>query len=831
MKKIIGSLSVVVLILSSIIFPQNIPSNIPRGAAGQIGALSGPGSISGKIVDSITQKAIDYASVALYKDNSSKPVNGTITDSDGKFQISKVPLGKYKLKITFMGFNNKSVDSVLITGKNSSIELGVIPISQKSMQLQGVEITGQKGPVEFQVDKMVVNVEKTLPSAGGSVLDVLKNTPSVSVDMDGNVSLRGNGNITFLLDGRPSGMVNPKMLEQIPASALENIEIVTNPSAKYDADGTAGIINFIMKKQKEMNWNGLFQANAGTKDNYGSSVNLNFKKDNYNFYGSYDNRYTTRLGNGVTDRWTEITGIRNDIHQDIDQTYRTYSHNFKLGMDYSFNDFNSITTSFLYNTGKGRRNAVLQNTSTSSLGEPLESYTTNNHGDSRGESFDYLLNYKKTFEQKGKEWTVDFYYTRSNNIEDNDRIVNYSPNMLSSAGNPWDENSCSSNGNKLFSLKTDYVIPLEEAGKIETGYKGIYRKRDINYNVSNYNSFTNVWINDINQSNVFDYEEQIHAAYVMYSNKLGGFKYQAGLRLEEALTKSWLENTGTEYKKDYFSPIPTLHLSQEVAEGQELKLSYSRRLNRPQMQLINPFLKNIDQQMQFQGNPYLKPEYTDSYEFGYAYVFNASSIFTNLFYKQVNDNISQITELRSNNMTVQTFSNVSKLISYGIELNGYSQLFKWWTINGGVSYYASKYDGSFAGSPSNRINDVWNARIMTMISLGWDLDFQFNGFYMSRNLTPQGKMKEMVFTDISLKKSLFEKKLSISLRVSDPFKLVKFRNEVFGQDFYYNINFTPVSQIFTLSVSYSMNNFKKIFERKPEEDSGAREYEDNGQQR
>ena len=194
----------------------------------------------------------------------------------------------YKLKITFMGYNNKTIDSVLLNEKYLTADVGTIILSQKSLQLKGVEVTGQKGPIEFQVDKMVVNVEKTLPSAGGSVLDVLKNTPSVSVDMDGNVSLRGNGNVTFLLDGKPSGMINPKMLEQIPASVIENIEIVTNPSAKYDADGTAGIINFIMKKQKEMNWNGLIQANAGTKDNYGSSVNLNFKQDKVNFYGTYD---------------------------------------------------------------------------------------------------------------------------------------------------------------------------------------------------------------------------------------------------------------------------------------------------------------------------------------------------------------------------------------------------------------------------------------------------------------------------------------------------------------------------------------------------------------
>lgn len=824
-------LTVLFFSISINILPQGMPMNASRGQGGNPGAFSGPGSITGTIIDSATQKKIDYASVAIYKDNGTKPLNGGITNSEGVFTISKIPLGTYKLKITFMGYNNKVIDSVRLTEKNPGINVGTILLGQKSMLLKGVEVTGQKGPIEFQVDKMVVSVEKTLPSAGGTVLDVLKNTPSVSVDMDGNVSLRGNGNITFLLDGKPSGMINPKMLEQIPASVLENIEIVTNPSAKYDADGTAGIINFIMKKQKEMNWNGLIQANMGTKDNYGSSINLNFKQNDLNFYGTYDNRFTNRPFDGTTSRWTEFASGKNYIDQNVSHKNRSYSHNFKLGMDYSFDNFNSVTTSVLYNTGKGKRTSLLKNVSSDHAGSYFDRYNTDNDDETRGESFDYVLNYKRTFSQPGKEWTGDFYYTRSSNVEDNTREVDYDLINGNTVQKSLFHDTYSANANRLFSFKTDFVLPLDEAGKFETGYKGIYRKRNINFNVVDLDIPSGNWINDLNQSNVFEYEEQIHAAYAMYSNKLGGFKYQLGLRLEEAITKSFLDNTKTEYKKDYFSPIPTVHISQEITEGNELKLSYSRRLNRPQMQLLNPFVKSIDMQNAFQGNPYLKPEYSDSYEFGYSYIHNSSSVFTNLFYRQVNDNINQVTELRDNNTTVQTFRNIAKLKSYGVEVNGYTQLARWWTVNGGVSYYASKFEGDYPGSASNGVNDVWNARLMTMVSLGWDVDFQLNGFYMSRNLTPQGKMKEMIFTDVSLKKSFFEKKLSVSLRVSDPLNLIKFRNETFGQNFYYNIDVKPVSQVFTLSISYTLNNFKRMLERKPEEDSGAREYEDNGQQR
>jgi len=796
------------------------------GAGKKEGAQNSPGSVTGTIVDSLSGKKIGYASIGVYKENSNKTVSGVIANADGEFLISNLPHGKYKMKITFMGYNAKNIDSIIISDKTPSASLGLIGIGQKSLQIQGVEVTASRNPIEIQVDKMVVSVEKTLPAAGGSVIDVLKNTPSVSVDVDNNVSLRGNSNITFLLDGKPSGSISASMLEQIPASAIENIEIVTNPSAKYDADGSAGIINLVMKKHKEMNWNGMLQANAGTKDNYGSSVNFNYKKDDFNIYGSYDDRFNHRSMSGNIYRETNSSAGTSYLEQQMSNDFHGSSHNFKTGIDYSFDDKNSISASVLYNTGK-RNNSQNQNADAlDSVQNLVSNYVTKNRGNNNGESFDYLLSYKKVFTKPGHELTSDLYYTRSTHDEDNSRNITYS-----NLADPALQNTYSANANKLFSFKADYVQPFSESDKFEAGYKVILRNRDINYNVFDYNYTVNDWINDLTQSNAFLYKEQIHAAYVMYSGAYAKLKYQVGLRLEEALTKSVLNTEGNEREKDYFSPIPTIHFSQELADGHELKLSYSRRLNRPQMQLINPFIRYNDPQNAFVGNPYLKPEYTDSYEFGYNYFHNSSSIFTNLFFKQVNDNINSISKLIDNNVTLNSYSNIDKQISYGVEVNGFHQLLKWWSINGGVSYYASKFEGDFPGAYSSKTSDLWNARLMTIISFGWDVDFQFNGFYASKNITPQGETKSMFFSDVALKKSLLDKKMSISLRVSDPFKSIKFRNETYGTNFYNSVDFRPSSQIFSLSVTYNLNNFKNIFDKKPDEDNGTREYEDNGQQR
>ena len=379
------------------------------------------------------------------------------------------------------------------------------------------------------------------------------------------------------------------------------------------------------------------------------------------------------------------------------------------------------------------------------------------------------------------------------------------------------ERTFSDNKNKLISIKADYITPYGETGKFEMGEKSIFRIRNIDYKVEGFDYDINNWINDTTQSNDFEYDEQIHAAYAMYSDNISKFKYQIGIRLEQAITRSEQKTQNSEYKKNYFSAIPTIHLSQEIAEGQELKLSYSRRLNRPPVQMINPFIRYMDPLNAWAGNPYLKPEYTDSYEFGHNLIVGKSSLFSNIFYRKIHDNINQLTELRENNVTVSTFRNVSEVQSYGIEFNGFTQLFDWWSLNGGYSFYGTKFDPNTTGLTNTNTSSIWNARLTSMINLGWSTDLQFNFFYMSSNITPQSKSKGMFFSDLGLKKTLFDNKLSVSFRVSDVFNAMRFRNETNGNNFYSFVNFKPNSQVFTISIQYNINNFMPKFERRNED--------------
>ncbi|MGE5456839.1 MAG: TonB-dependent receptor domain-containing protein [Methanococcaceae archaeon] len=819
-----GTFLIITLLFSQIIFSQNFQ----RGN----GQFNTPGLISGVILDSISLKPVEYATVSVLKSDDSKVITGGITDEKGKFSIDKVPFGNMKLKITFMGYNTLTIDSVKVAPQKFIVDLGIVKIGQKSVQLKGVEITDHKGAIEFAIDKMVVNVEKTLPAAGGSVIDVLKNTPSVSVDMDNNISLRGNTNLTILIDGHPSGVTDSKMLEQMPASVIDKIEVVTNPSAKYDADGTAGIINLIMKKQQEMNWNGMVQANSGTRDNYGSSVSLNFKQNKWNIYGSYDNRFYNRGMNGVTDRWTTLSSGTTGMHQEMNGAFSGFSHNVKLGADYDADDKNSFSTNLLFNFGKGRsRNTIANINDALAVGNTITGYSAKNHSESKGQSLDYTLFYKRKFEKPGEELTADFYFSRSLNSDSSARATDYTYQLVNPDDKTWLQNTYSDNSTRVITFKTDFVSPVGEGGKFESGYKGIFRQRNLNYNVENYDYGVSNWVNDINQSNDFQYNEQIHAAYVMYSDNISKFKYQLGLRLEDALTRSLQQTMSNEYRKDYFSVIPTVHLSQELSQGQELKLSYSRRLNRPPLQMINPFIRYMDPQNAWAGNPYLKPEYTDSYEFGHNMITNFLSLFSTVFYRQVHDNINQFTELSGSNVTVSTFRNIAKVTSYGIELNGFTSLFKWWTLNGGYSYYGTKFDPNTPGLSNTSTSRVWNARVASTMNIGWDMDFQFNCFYMSNNVTPQGTSKGVLFSNLELKKSLLDRKLSISFRISDVFNAMRWRNETIGSNFYSVNNFKPQSQIFTLSFQYNINNYKPVQDRRPGDDNGSGEYENMGQTR
>ena len=797
---------VVILLLSSfVLFAQQ--------GSGRMQKPQGSGVVTGVVIDSIANHGVEYATVALLATEGEKVVTGNISNESGAFTIENIPTGSYKVRVTLMGYGTKTIEDIKITNQQLRVNLGNILISSTSVMMEGAEITAQRDQIQFQVDKTVVNVDKMNTPAGGSAIDILRNTPSVTVDMDNNVSLRGNEGVQILIDGRPSGISATRLLEQLPASAIERIEIVTNPSARYDAEGTAGVINIILKKSDAVNFNGMIMANIGTRDNYSSSVSTNYRQNGWNLYANYDNRFFSRIGTGFSERTNLLTTGTQFLDEDRDFRWKGTSHNVKVGVDYTYERFHNFATSLTYNVGENSRtsntktltylNSVLGSNQLSKSAFNDDSY-----------NLEFTLGYKKTFEIKDKEFKIDFYVSKDEDDEfTNRRADNYDPITNAFLGQVDVVNTDNIEPTFNTTLDISYVLPFSDDEKIEMGYKGTYRDRENDYTETNLQ--TSAVLKDD-----FVYKHLVNAAYGLYQSKLGGFKYQLGLRVEQSNSEGIQRVGNIKNTQDYIDFFPTVNFSQELAEGNELRVSYSRRINRPRMQSINPFIRYMNPTQAMIGNPNIKPEYINSYEISYGLFLDRASLIATSFYREINDQINRVSYIDNTGITFNTFDNIQKQKTYGFELSGTYVPFTFLNFNGGASYFKSEYEGTVSGGSRNSGGDAWFTRLSTTVRLPYDFDIQINTNFASAMISPQGTTKGRVFSDIGIKKTLFDKALTLSLRATDPFQTMQFRSESFGTNFTSITEMKPQFNSFTLSLTYNLNNFRKKQER-PRDDNGG----------
>ncbi len=760
------------------------------------------GTITGKVIDSQTNDPIEYANITIYKLKDSQLVNGAVTNSDGKFTIEKVMPGKYSAKISFMGYTNASIDSFIITPKNQNIDLGTIKLAPKSVATQEVVVTGQKDMITNNLDKKVVNVDANIASAGGSALDVMQNVPSVTVDADGTVALRGNTNVTFLIDGKPSGLAgisSSDVLTQIPASSIESIEVVTNPSAKYDPEGTAGIINLVLKKKTNLGINGIVSLNAGTGDRYNTSLSLNYRHSDFNFYSSYDTRFSQMIGEGITNRLTNYDGVNSIINQLSNNNMKNHMHNVSVGTDYFLNDNNTFGFLFRYRNMSMDNNSVLDNQTFNAADTLTRQYSRGSVNDRSVKGTEYDLNYKRTFDKQGHEIVADINYSdHSAEINGDIDQQEYGTSL------PALQKSLGDNTNKMLTLQLDYVNSLGDFGKFEAGYKSSFKNLTSNQDYYDFSHAQNSWIDNLSQKNRFGYKEQIHAVYGIYSNIILGIQYQLGLRTEQAYTNISQALNNSSYNNNYFSLYPTIHLKSELSTGQEISLSYSRRIDRPNNRELNPLVDYSDSTNIVVGNPYLKPQYINSYEFGHSIFFGKISLSSTLFYRQTDDVINMVTTIEKPGVTKTTFQNLSKSMNYGLELIGNVPFFEWWRLNTNFSFFRAE----FKGPDISNNNYTWMTRINSNFFLGKDFFIQLIANYNAPTIMAQGKMKEQYSADIALKKDFLDGKLSLNFRVSDIFKSRKFDNETFGTGFTSVSHRTMNSRAAYFGISYKLNNYK-----------------------
>lgn len=802
-----------------------------------MGNLNINGKITGKLIDEQSGKPIEYGNIVLYRFRDSSMATGTISNSQGNFVLDNVNVGRYFIKISFIGFETRVIDSVLVTPRNPEVDLGVIKLSPAVVKLGDVVVQGEKELIINNLDKKVINVEKDLTNVGGSALDVMQNIPSVTVDADGNVALRGSTNIRLLLDGKPTNMEGVStydILSQIPASQIEQIELITNPSVRYDPEGTAGIINIVLKKRKDAGINGIITLNAGTGDKYNTSFNINYKLDGVNVYAGYDGRINRFNSSGTNIRVSSISTTSPFLNQTQSGLNKMNSHNFTLGADYNLDDFNSFSSSLKYRNNTFDNNSS-NNDLTYNASNILESeMIRSNTGDRTFNSLNFSFGYKRTFEEKGREFTADFLYSnfKMNRLEDAEQWNNV---YLPSTSYVHSLRRLSGEGkNDMYIAQTNYIHPFKSGIRLETGFQATIRKVNTYSDYFNYDFANQVFVDNLALKNYFEYDEQIYALYGIFSHQLFGIKYQFGLRGEQVYTKSNLPLTNQSFKKDYTSLYPSIHISYEFLPMNEVQLSYSRRVDRPNNRQLNPVVDYSDSLNVFAGNPYLDPQYTNSYELNLNNALGFVFLNTSIFYRTTNGVISSLTTLQPNGVLYTTFANVAKSENYGVEFIWTQPVAKWWRLVANFSYFKTKVDGQGILNV-NQDATSWMTRIMSSF-IFWDktqlqIVFNYNsptitmggmfgggfggggGRYGGSTIIAQGKMYEMYGLDLALRKDFLNDKLSVTLRLSDVFNTRKFGGEVNGETFTSKFNRKMDTRVLFLGISYKFNNYKEKRDR------------------
>lgn len=810
------------LLLSAIMIQAQQPGRHP-------GNMPKIGTITGKVIDAESEKPVEYANLVLYSGKDSSMVNGTITKADGSFLLDKLPYGKFYLEANFIGFNKKSISNIVIKPQQKDIHIGTITLSPATQMLDAVEVKAEKQDIEYMIDKKVVNVSKDINSTGGTAVDVLENTPSVQTDIEGNVSLRGSSNFKVLIDGRPSVLDGNDALQQIPSNAIDKIEIITNPSAKYDPEGVGGIINVIMKKNQNSGVNGIIDLSVGTGDKYSGNLLLNYRMGKFNIFGGIDYMDRTYYGenNSFSKRMRSDTTLFQVI--DADRNFHRTGYKAKAGFDYNFDDKNTISLSGEYGERKFGMNLDAET-------HEYNKYERNDYSikeskfEVTGDFFTSNLHYEHKFNQQGHKLSSSAYYSEWNPNRAN-KLEQYITNQAYeiTGNNSYKERSEEVGGRSDLRFKLDYERPFSKHSKLEAGYYGRIRGRLADYQKEYYNNSNDEWVVADSLTNVTDYSHLVQAVYGLYSNNFAGFDYQLGLRGEYTDRLIEQKVTDKKYSVERLDYFPTVHLSKELPLKQQVQASYSRRIRRPRGWYLNPYPTYLDELNYRVGNPGLEPEFIDSYELNYMKRFKQSFVTVEGYYRQKNNRIERVTILDENNVAKHTFANINKDYTIGVEFMGNLNFTKWYNLTASANLYNYNIVGGgelTANEDETKTTNTWDGRVNNTFKFKTGTRLQLQGFYMGPSITSQGDREGFFATNIAVRQDMLKKKLSITLRARDILQTMK-HEFVIDQPYLYTENeFNREAPVFMISVSYKINNYKN--HRNKRNGSDEMEFEGEG---
>lgn len=750
------------------------------------------GKITGSLIDAESNEPLAFASVVLRDPVKNKDVNGTITDENGDFKLTDIPVGKYELLISFVGYDLKKQE-VELSPKKPDLSLSTISMKGNIAQLEEVVVQGERELIENKIDKIVYNAERDVANSGGDATDVLRRAPLLSVDLEGNVSLRGSQNIQILVNGKPSTMfaTNPgDALKVIPADQIKSVEVITSPSAKYDGEGTAGIINIITKKNNVQGIAGNLDLSVGTRSNR-AVLGLNGGAGRFGFNASGSTFYSWPQTGGTVfrreDRESDQVSLLNEVGDSRSNRLGFFG---TAGAFYDFNAYHGLSTSFRLRGFNSKSDGTTSTTIDDNINNINQEFRRRTDNESFRNGFELSLDYIIKFPEQ-KERELSFSYKIDGNNDDQELVL-LQEDLVGNDLNLFINELNNNDGiNRENTFQADYVHPVGKKMKVETGFKGVLRHVESGFRVDTLNLGTGNYDIDANRTDLLDYDQDVLAGYVSGNTKLGKkMGLIAGIRYERTDIQGDLEvQEGQDFRNDYDNWLPSIIFSYQLSKTSTAKASYNRRIQRPSLQFINPYQQINNSRNISQGNPELDPELTDNYEISYSTFAKGSSINASVYYRHTTDVIESFTEINEDNISVSTFFNVGERNSVGLNLFTSTTLFKTWTVRGGVDVFTYDASGVVNGVAVSNNAVLWNGNLNSNIKLkkGWIIDMF--GFYRARRQTLQGFNPSFSIFSMGIKKPIWDDKGSIGIRIVEPF----FENKVFASEIE-GTNFTQFSE-------------------------------------
>ncbi len=777
--------------------------------------------VAGKIMDAVTKKPVPYASVALYKLSDSTIVSGNISREDGSFFI-KAGNGQYYIVVNFMGYELYYSNKIVINSNSKIAKAGMIKLKHSNADLKGVEIVASQSYVEYKIDRKIVNVSSQLGVAGGSAVIALENVPSITVSIDGDVQLRGSSNFTVLINGKPSPLSGTEALEQIPSSAIKNIEIITNPSAKYDPDGMTGIINVILKKNVRQGLNGIVEASAASYDTYGLNAIFNYRKKKINYFIGGDVRLRNMPGYGETDIQNFATDTVMFRNTSLDRMRHKNIYTFRGGLDFYANDNNTFGIDATYGVNDFSKE-YFSKISETYVPAISESYTTSENTGGRNASFiKTSINWQHKFKSKGEILEAYAFFNKKDDIKEENQLESYTNNDWSSdLGVKTKTNTIDSKNTIDFRVNLDYSKKLKNDRKFEAGLQSRTYRENSDFIYNTFDTITNDWINQPEQGNNVTFNRDIISAYSTYGGTFKNFGYQLGLRGEytNRIINSVGDKDGSVINR--FDLFPTIHLSQKFLETHSIMMSYSRRIYRPNGWELGPNPILISSNFVRYGNPDLEPEYSDNVELNYQKTFGKSFVSMEAYYRTTKNKITRIQEMDANNVTYMTYANLDRDHSTGVELMANIQISKWFRLNVSGNYYYYKLEGDITSVDVDKASNNYDLRADMNFRVTPKLRFQVNGFYRGPSVTAQGTFGKFYMVNSALRYDMFNHKLQVSFKIRDVFNTMKHQMELYTPTFSNSLMFGRDDPTFGLTLSYRINNYKIDRSKKMERSEGG----------